>query len=203
MSEMAKCAGCGETKPLGDFSKRKTRMGRYAKCKDCLNADSKARWLKNGETYRKASARWRLDNALWLRANYQANREEILAKKKASYDPIKRQAVYRFIRAEALDRYGGCCSECGESRSEVLDIHHANGDGAEHRRKMRHSNLAWQLRKEGYPDGYEVLCATCHRLAHTQTTVRMFMRMTEPFAVKFLGIIRGVVAWDSGWMVST
>lgn len=69
------------------------------------------------------------------------------------------------VKAEVLSRYGGVCRCCGEDESVFLSIDHINGDGAQHRKQgLKASGLSFYqwLRKNGYPEGFQVLCYNCN-----------------------------------------
>jgi hypothetical protein len=53
------------------------------------------------------------------------------------------------------------CACCEETRLEFLSIDHINGGGGKHIREIG-SNLARWLTKQGFPDGYRVLCHNCN-----------------------------------------
>lgn len=71
--------------------------------------------------------------------------------------------------------YGGSCSCCGEDEPTFLCIDHVNDDGASHREKIGRGRttdgrrkvgsgsimIDW-LVKEGFPDGFQLLCANCN-----------------------------------------
>ena len=54
--EEKKCRGCGETKLLSEYHKKKTgKYGRDSKCKVCVNEKKKAyRQSETGKAYKKA-----------------------------------------------------------------------------------------------------------------------------------------------------
>lgn len=55
------------------------------------------------------------------------------------------------------------CTCCGETRIEFLTMDHINNDGAEHRRKIgRGNHITYWLRKNGFPEGFQVLCINCN-----------------------------------------
>ena len=61
------------------------------------------------------------------------------------------------------------CLKCGESDIDVLCLDHINDDGAEHRKKLGISGRGSAgtstyeaLKREGYPEGLQVLCANCN-----------------------------------------
>jgi len=60
-----------------------------------------------------------------------------------------------------------CCAHCGNTDIRVLELHHTNFDGKEHRE--RHGgNLSYsKLEKEGYPTGLLSLCSNCHIIVHS------------------------------------
>lgn len=106
-----------------------------------------------------------------VRAYYQKNREEILARLKRNYnadpEPRKeyaRQAA-RKLRAEFLAAYGGRCECCGESEPAFLCLDHVNRDGVRDRAATggRNTGVIRRLKREGWPrDGYRLLCANCN-----------------------------------------
>ena len=68
------------------------------------------------------------------------------------------------LRLDVLIAYGGHCACCGENQYEFLSLDHMNNDGAAHRRtlKTRCEGVYRQLRQQGYPEGYQVLCMNCN-----------------------------------------
>lgn len=68
-------------------------------------------------------------------------------------------------KSEVLEHYGGKCACCGESHVEFLAIDHIDGGGNEHRKKLGKSGTTFYfwLRKQGFPDGYRVLCHNCNQ----------------------------------------
>ncbi len=83
----------------------------------------------------------------------------------------ERQAAFnkkakRKLRQTVLNAYGGKCACCGESRYEFLAIDHMNNDGNERRRTNSAecgSSLIYWLKREGYPEGFQVLCHNCNQ----------------------------------------
>ena len=64
-----------------------------------------------------------------------------------------------------MDKYGGKCACCGESELDFLTIDHIYNDGNEHRKKFNigpgKETYRW-LRRNDYPDGFQVLCFNCN-----------------------------------------
>lgn len=73
------------------------------------------------------------------------------------------------LREETLNAYGGACKCCGETEGVFLTIDHIDNNGANHRRELKGRNYGcgstnvyrW-LRKNGFPDGFQILCWNCN-----------------------------------------
>lgn len=79
----------------------------------------------------------------------------------------ERNATWYFrLKAEVFEAYGGTCACCGEDESKFLQFDHIEGKGNEHRRRFGSGkgNLGvWKhLRDEGFPPGFQILCANCN-----------------------------------------
>lgn len=73
------------------------------------------------------------------------------------------------LRREVIAGYGGGCECCGTTHLPHLTIDHVGGGGAEERRKLgRGSALYRRLRREGFPEGYRVLCFNCNWAMHVE-----------------------------------
>ena len=85
----------------------------------------------------------------------------------------------RTLRQKILEHYSGStpakCVICGESRYMCLELDHINNDGAEHGKRLCktegyrmyrgvNSYIYRDIKKNGYPIGYQTLCANCHRV---------------------------------------
>lgn len=73
----------------------------------------------------------------------------------------------RHDRIRCLEHYSlgkMVCSCCGENHLEFLSIDHINGGGNRHRKEIGGSgnSLFLWLIKNGFPDGYRVLCYNCN-----------------------------------------
>ena len=68
------------------------------------------------------------------------------------------------MKLEVLNAYGGPARTCcGETLIEGLTIDHIHGGGAEHKRQgLSGLSLYKWLKKNGFPGGFQVLCATCN-----------------------------------------
>lgn len=74
----------------------------------------------------------------------------------------------RVLKLQVLQAYSGdvpFCQCCGEKSFEFLTIDHIANDGAAHRRSLNNGkggNVYIFLRKNGFPDGFRVLCMNCN-----------------------------------------
>lgn len=71
------------------------------------------------------------------------------------------------LRIEVLGHYAGgqpACACCKEMILEFLSVDHVNGGGSEHRKVgLKGATIYRWLKKEGYPEGYQVLCHNCNQ----------------------------------------
>lgn len=80
----------------------------------------------------------------------------------------RRRTYWINYKLEVMSHYGGAkCACCDEDHHEFLQFDHIDGNGAEHRRNLTGNardgrNLAFWLRKNGYPPGFRVLCTNCN-----------------------------------------
>jgi hypothetical protein len=78
---------------------------------------------------------------------------------------IKKIVQIEKLRREVFDQYGSICQCCGESNFLFLQLDHVNNDGAKERKELGlvggHSFYRY-LKKQNYPEGYQVLCANCN-----------------------------------------
>lgn len=74
----------------------------------------------------------------------------------------RRADWYTLARQQAIDYYGGECACCGEQEYAFLCLDHRDGGGNQHRKTVSPSALPAWLRRNGYPDGFRVLCHNCN-----------------------------------------
>ncbi len=127
----------------------------------------------------------------YQRAYNERHRERIAKRqndywaRKAQSDPefraryrVKGRAYHRKNWHDAIMAYGGYrCACCGETEPKFLSIDHINNDGAEHRKTISRTlgeirivgrpasgtaNLLLWLKRNNYPDGFQVLCMNCN-----------------------------------------
>ena len=74
------------------------------------------------------------------------------------------------IRAETMMRYGnGECARCGANDIRILELDHINGNGNADRIARTGgcrggAPFYRALKAAGWPTGFQVLCANCHRI---------------------------------------
>jgi hypothetical protein len=84
--------------------------------------------------------------------------------------PSRQRTYYRKhrqeVKLEVLSHYGSSppkCVKCGFSNVHALQIDHLNGGGTKHRKELGRMGSPFYiwLKYQGYPEGYQVLCANC------------------------------------------
>ena len=70
------------------------------------------------------------------------------------------------LRLDALVAYSQnppFCKCCGEKEQRFLCIDHINGNGGDERKKIGHTTQFYlYLRRNKYPNGYQILCHNCN-----------------------------------------
>ena len=164
------CARCGELKHQSEMNKRfrEGKSGASHVCKECDNAYAREYRKKNAEKHKAYYTKWRARNKDKLRKQAQARRSKLsdpeLAKLRRR-EADRKNRLMAELKDSVYQAYGGyLCSCCGEKEPTFLSIDHVNNDGNEQREKIGQSPqrlYAW-LRRNGYPDGYQVLCMNCN-----------------------------------------
>jgi len=148
---MKRCRKCQTDKPLRLFSRdRTTSDGLNAMCRACTATRDRERRARDPEAWKRAaSAR--------MQAWRKQNPERATRHQRAWY----RRAKLRALIAYSQDPPGCAC--CGEGTIGFLTIDHIHGGGNAHRREVGGGgNLLVWLKKQGYPEGFQVLCFNCN-----------------------------------------
>ena len=146
------CSECKQTKPLTDFYKSQW------KCKPCGNLRT-AKWRAANpgrvrELGRASNVKHRDKRLACAKLQYRKNVEKRKSDEKA------RQ---RRLKKAAYEAYGGnVCNCCGETEPAFLQIDHVNNDGKAHRESIGAKSLYQWLKVNGYPPGFQILCANCN-----------------------------------------
>ncbi len=56
------------------------------------------------------------------------------------------------------------CAHCENDDIRVLQLDHVNNDGAEHRKQLGRGKVLPWIKANGFPPGFQVLCANCHAI---------------------------------------
>jgi len=126
---------------------------------------------RRGATYREKHK----EEVLKRNAIYREdNREELRIKEKAFYqdnkEKVKKAAnkYHRQMKERLFTHYSNGvpkCARCGITDLDILCIDHVNGGGHQHRLRIGITSgykfYLWLIR-EGYPDGFQVLCFNCN-----------------------------------------
>jgi hypothetical protein len=150
---LKKCTKCGVAKRSECFSRNRRKSdGLDLHCRDCIRKrirNKKALHLAHGKCAdcggeREGGSHSYCLRCLRIRASTERSRQ---------------------MRAQALAAYGGeapRCACCGEERLEFLTLDHVNNGGRAHRREKGNQGVYHELRRAGYPSGFQVLCFNCN-----------------------------------------
>lgn len=105
----------------------------------------------------------------------------------------KHNRLSRFkIKLKVFNHYGMSCARCGNYDFRVLCIDHVNGNGGKHRKELKATSIYPWLIRNGFPEGFQTLCANCNRLKQFENnefpgqdsqcdeTNRLYMEASEP-----------------------
>lgn len=102
----------------------------------------------------------------------------------------KRKAKRVALRQEVLEHYGNKCVCCNETEPMFLNIDHINGGGTAHRRQLHIDSIYKWLKRNSYPDGFQILCANCNgakghysECPHTLVDIRKWTPENNPLGV--------------------
>lgn len=134
---MRTCNFCGETKALDEFPPSGGGY-RRRKCRACYAPISR----EKAAAYHALHRERRLTT---LRDRYEQDKVKVLA------------------------HYGSRCACCSEGELLFLTIDHIDNGGYRFRKKNNgssHNNIYRWLVRNGFPDGYQVLCVNCNQGKH-------------------------------------
>ena len=139
-----------------DFIERKKMM-------DQIYRDRK----RAGEDTRRKTNDNSLINQDWQAYSKQWALKNSYGKTKA----LRRHISFSEHRDKVIAYYSkgtNACASCGVADKRVLQIDHINNDGASHRKEMGQLSPIWWIVKNGYPDGFQILCANCNYLKEVE-----------------------------------
>lgn len=177
LCRQVECVGCGRT-----FDTSQTN-GKTWRCPRCLyeyhrqyrrdNLEKDASYARSYRSRQGDSYRDRMRQRYWDRLS-----EMTPAKVQAFRDAerIKARRLYSKVKREVFEAYGGyVCNCCGEAEPAFLSVDHIDENASEMRRKGIHGNsstsLYQWLRKQGFPEGFQILCMNCQVGKHRNNGV--------------------------------
>lgn len=164
---MVECKGCG-------LQFDASLSGRTWRCTECSRKYLEQHRHNNKERHAQYSRDYRTRQGASYREKMVKRRAEMLAKmtpeERAEFrrkEADKSAKLNAQLREQVFTAYG-CykCACCGESEPMFLSIDHVENNGAEMRKSGIHSRGGTQfyqwLRKNKFPDGFQVLCMNCN-----------------------------------------
>ncbi len=94
----------------------------------------------------------------------------------------KTQESYHKTRLEVLSHYSGGhpkCKNCDVEDERVLSIDHMNNDGNKHRKEINQLSVVWWVKKQGYPEGFQILCHNCNWLKELGVRKNKFDKLRD------------------------
>jgi len=174
-----RCTKCHKTKPLDEFYRDKTNKehNKGSWCKECAKAKSakyRESHSEEAQEYSRLYYELHSEEAREYRRRYRKDYPEKIREENRRYKrthPNKgKESSRRYQRAlkiEILSYYSDGnlkCVICAEKRLACLSIDHIRGGGEAHRKEIKGTGggffYKW-LKKNGYPNGYQVLCMNC------------------------------------------
>ncbi len=121
------------------------------------------------EAKAKANARQRVQNAkpenkAKFKKKYQGNKSEILAKSKVVREDLKKEVFSEYSKRHSKSKTP-CCRCCGENFDiDFLSVDHIDGRThlAKDEKHLRANLLNVWLKKNNFPDGFQILCHNCN-----------------------------------------
>ena len=137
----------GEMMPYANRAKRKEYLRRYAQ--------------SHKEDIKRNQRKYRVGRGVqYYKTYYAENKERIKAKTRYWNRKIK-LLVFSAYSKNGIPQ----CVRCGITDTDILTIDHINGGGNQHRKQLNvgsGTHFFYWLRRNEYPNGYQVLCWNCN-----------------------------------------
>ena len=161
------CSCCKRSLPIQSFQLDRGRSdGRQYSCRECMTKMQRIRQAKRTATYQAPvgskvcpKCKQTLSISSFTVEKGRADGVAHVCKKCKS----ERRQV---LRLEVMAHYcegEPSCACCGENHPYFLSIDHINGGGGKHRASISDTNFYRFLKREGYPEGYRILCHNCNQ----------------------------------------
>jgi len=114
---------------------------------------------KARECSRRYAQRHREKRNAYSKVYYKKHKQEFLERQTISRQRMKQEVFSHYSKGIPV------CAHCGETELVVLCLDHINNDGNAQRKNTGvHGGYDFyrRLKREGYPEGYQVLCFNCN-----------------------------------------
>ena len=165
-SGLKRCATCKQQLDISQYHRDRGRCdGLQSSCKDCLRKMRASYGKRNQESYTPA-----VGCAVCSKCKEEKPVSEFaIAKERKCGHACSCKACdakrHRQLKIEVMTHYTGetpRCQCCGEMTIEFLAMDHINGGGRKHYQAIKWGTIYRWLKKNGYPDGFQVLCNNCN-----------------------------------------
>jgi hypothetical protein len=140
--------------PIKDVEKRRAYMRAYAKRR-------KIQRVVNVE-YERARLKERYAERRQSGLCHVCGKQSLNGESKCEKCKRTAKTYVQKVKKATLAYYGGSCACCGETELAFLTIDHINGGGCKHRKENGFGSLYGWLKRNGYPEGFQVLCMNCN-----------------------------------------
>lgn len=144
--------------------------------KTCCSLECKRVWF--GESRKKENPIWTKEYEKEYSKQYrEKNKEKAIIvnrewrHKNAEHVASEKRKERANLKESVLKHYSNgnmCCANCGFTDIRALQLDHTNNNGAQERKELFGDRTKagttfyrW-IRKQGYPEGYAILCANCN-----------------------------------------
>jgi len=138
-------------------AQKKARNNKFNTEKYCYNCDvilTIDNWLKGDKRTKR-----------YICQNCKNNRKATWIKNNRAKNAAQQKKAAKILKLLVLSHYCNdklpACQKCKFTNIKALSIDHINGDGAKHRKEIKTGNFYQWLKKNDYPEGFQVLCMNC------------------------------------------
>lgn len=159
------CGTCKLELPFEMFQKQsRSKDGLRYCCKKCKRIED----VKYREKYKENIKN---KKQVYYKNNSDYIKEKTVKFQKSNPDKVKiysKQSRLN-LKLEIFNHYCNndiCCKHCGLKTVELLTVDHIHGGGNKHKKEVR-SLYSW-IKRNNYPDGFQILCWSCQLRKKTE-----------------------------------